>query len=105
MTKKVNAKQKKKKYIIKSSEREVYQQENYNELIVEDSSGILEQEGVLKKMFESLCNYNLRNYISLHFDSTIYETKVKLKTKGNDTYAKVIIRQKPWFTRMFQIFK
>lgn len=104
MTKKSYTKPKKKKYVIKSSESEVYQRENYQELVVEDSSGVLQKEGVLEEMFDSLGNYGLRNYVSLNFDQTRFETDVRFKTRGTDTYVKVSIKEKPWFKRLLEKF-
>lgn len=103
MTKKSNTTQKK-KYIMKTSESEVYRQECYLELVVEDYSGIVQKEGVLKAMYEALSNYTLQNFVALNFDSTVFETDIRFKTRGIATYAKVVIKQKSWFKRLLETF-
>jgi len=103
MSKIPNTKPKKKKYVMKTSESEVYRQEHYRELVVEDYSGILQKEGVLQEMYDAMANYSLQNYVAMHFEA--FQTDVRFKTRGTATYVKVIIQNKPWFEKVLEIFK
>ncbi len=103
MPKKLGTEQKKKKYVMKSSEREVYQREQYYELVVEDTSGVVRRkEEILNLMFEAFCNYKLKRFVASNFDSSIFETDVRVQTNGVSTYAQVFIREKNWFEKLIK---
>lgn len=104
MTKQSDTKQKK-KLVMKSSEREVYEQEKYYEIVVEDVSGIVQKEGVLKEMFEALCDGSLRKFVASKFDSTIFETNVRVKTRGHSIYAQVRIKERNWLGKLKSVFR
>ena len=83
------------RYKTQSTPQEVYQQENFYQIIVEDDSGIVEEGKLLEPMFEALKNYRLGKYISKKFSrNPKLDVDVEVVRNGNDTIGKVSIHEK-----------
>lgn len=84
-------------YQKKLSEREVYEQERFCLLKVEDGTGIIEEKGgdsFVQNMFEHLQNRNLNRFVYDEIDKTHYDITVKISCRSGDIVAKVIISKR-----------
>ncbi len=104
-------KKKHKIYQKKLSDREVYEQERFCLLKVEDRAGIIEQMGgdaFIQEMFERMQNRSLNRFVYDEIDERHFDITVKISGRGEDVVAKVIIskrqvskRVKRFWLRMF----
>lgn len=94
-------------YTMKSTKREVYEQEEFYEVIVEDYAGIVKKKGteILDEMFESFKNYRLNNFVINSIDSKKYDTTITISDTGRDYIAEIIISKRPIFQRICRCFK
>lgn len=84
-------------YPKKLSEREVYEQERFCLLKVEDRAGIIEQKGgdaFIQKMFEKMQNRDLNRFVYDEIDEKHFDITVKISGRGEDVVAKVIISRR-----------
>lgn len=93
-----NLLRKKKVYQKKSTEREVYEQERYCQLKVEDQTGIIEKKGgqeFVDAMFERLNGRMLNSFICNEIENlNNYNITVKISEKGRDCFGKVTITKR-----------
>lgn len=99
-------------YQKKFSDREVYEQERFCLLKVEDRAGIIEQKGgeaFIEIMFEKMQNRSLNRFVYDEIDEKHFDIKVKISGRGEDVVAKVIIsrrhiskRVKRFWSRIFK---
>lgn len=84
-------------YQKKLSDREVYEQERFCKLKVEDRAGIIEQKGgyaFIEKMFDKMQNRSLNRFVYDELDASHYDITVKISGRGEDIVAKVIISKR-----------
>lgn len=99
-------------YQKKLSEREVYEQERFCLLKVEDRAGIIEQKGgeaFIQQMFEKMQNRSLNRFVYNEIDEKYFDISVKVSGQGEDVVAKVIISKrqvskklKRFWTKLFK---
>ena len=84
-----------KKFETQSTPQEVYQQETFYQIIVEDDSGIVEDRKLLEPMFEALKNHRLTKFVSRKFSkNSKLDVEVNVDRNGRSTIAKVSIHKK-----------
>ncbi len=107
----------KKVYQKKSSEREVYEQDRFYQIKVEDRTGIIENLGgeeFVEIMFQKMQDARLQRFIYDEIDTKHYNVSIKISDSGGDIVAKVVISKRQiseevkefWdilFTKLFNV--
>ena len=84
-------------YQVKTSEREVYEQERFYLLKVEDRAGIIEQKGgaaFVQTMFDRMQNRSLNRFVYDEIDENHFDIAIKISERGGDVVAKVTISKR-----------
>lgn len=94
-------KRKPKIYSVESTFEEVYQQERFYKIIVEDNAGAMKKmknvESVLEYFFEALKECKLEKVVRMTFNEKKYNVFFETSGWGNDRLIKIIIKKSRLF--------
>lgn len=104
-----NLLRKKKVYQKMSTDREVYEQERFCLLKVEDQTDIVEKKGgqeFVNAMFDCLSGRNLNSFIGNEIENkNNYNITVKISEKGRDCFAKVTFTKRQFSQKVKEFLK
>ena len=95
-------------YQKKLSDREVYEQERFCQLMVEDRTGIVESKGgdaFINTMFEKMQNRSLNRFVYDEFNTNKLDITVKISGRGEDVVSKVIISKRHVSQRLKRLWE
>ena len=95
-------------YQKKLSDREVYEQERFCQLMVEDRTGIVESKGgdaFINTMFEKMQNRSLNSFVYDEFNTNKLDITVKISGRGEDVVSKVIISKRHVSQRLKRLWE
>lgn len=100
-------KPRKKIYQKKSSEREVYEQDRFYQIKVEDRTGIIEDLGgkeFIETMFQKMQDARLQSFVYDNIDARHHNVSIKISDSGGDIVAKVVISKRQFSEGLKEIF-
>lgn len=94
-------KKKSKTYKRKSSPKEIYEQETFYELIVEDRAEVIQDEEIIDILYEALKYYDLNKVISEVFKFKKIEIRIMISDQGGSHREAKIVLGKKSFSKGF----
>ena len=96
-------------YAVQSSKEEVYQQESFYKIIVEDEAGAMKRQGnseiVMDKLFEAMKNYRVEYALFKIFGNKRYNFQIEVSGLGRDRIVKVTITKRRLIEKISRCFK